>query len=172
MKTDLWEILVPACNNKDLKFSYEHHKEWDEFVKDISGGVTIMKTAKGEWLSPTGELYIDKMIPCRIACSWEELSVIIDFTIEHYKQEAVLAYKISDDVILRHKNKEKPILDESKIIKLPCRLIREGTIGTCPKCHSEDVKVYSRITGYYSEVNRYNPGKTAEWKARKRETLF
>ena len=103
MKTELWEILVPASNNKDLNFSYEHHKEWDEFVKDISGGVTIMKTAKGEWLSPTGVLYIDRMIPCRIACSWEQLSVIIDFTIEHYKQEAVLAYKISDDVILRYK---------------------------------------------------------------------
>ena len=110
MKTELWEILVPASSNKNeagaLKFTYEHHKEWDEFVKDISGGVTIMKTAKGEWISPNGKVYIDRMIPCRIACSYEELSVIIDFTIAHYSQEAVLAYKISDDVILRHKNKK------------------------------------------------------------------
>jgi len=107
MKTELWEILVPASSNKNeagaLKFTYEHHKEWDEFVKDISGGLTIMKTAKGEWISPSGKLYTDRTIPCRIVCTEEQISEIIDFTIEHYSQEAVLAYKISDDVILRHK---------------------------------------------------------------------
>ena len=106
MKTELWEILVPASNNKDQNFTYDHHKEWDEFVKDLTGGVTILKTAKGQWVSPDGELFIDRMIPCRIACSWEELSVIIDFTIEHYSQEAVMAYKVSDDVVIRHR-KEK-----------------------------------------------------------------
>ena len=135
MKTELWEILVPASNNKDLKFTYEHHKEWDEFVKDISGGVTIMKTAKGEWLSPTGELYIDRMIPCRIACSYEELSIIIDFTIEHYKQKAVLAYKISDDVILRH-GKSIPKVPEPPLT----RIVTEGTTGTCPWCGSTEIR--------------------------------
>ncbi len=101
--SELWEILVPASNNKDQNFSYEHHKEWDAFVKKITGGVTIMKPAKGEWLSPTGKLYVDRMIPCRIVCTEEQISEIIDFTIEHYNQEAVLAYRISTKVILRHK---------------------------------------------------------------------
>lgn len=101
--SELWEILVPASNNKDQNFSYEHHKEWDAFVKKITGGVTIMKPAKGEWLSPTGKLYVDRMIPCRIVCSEEQISEIIDFTIVHYNQEAVLAYRISTNVILRHK---------------------------------------------------------------------
>jgi hypothetical protein len=75
------------------------------------------------------------MIPCRIACSWEELSVIIDFTIEHYKQEAVLAYKISDDVILRHgKSIPKPP-------KPPLsRIVTEGTTGTCPWCGSTEIR--------------------------------
>lgn len=103
MKTELWEILVPASNNKDLQFTYEHHKEWDEYVKNLTGGVTIMKTAKGQWVSPDGKLYIDRMIPCRIVCSEDQISDIIDFTIEHYSQEAVLAYRISTNVILRHK---------------------------------------------------------------------
>jgi len=103
MKTELWEILVPASNNKDLKFTYEHHKEWDAFVKKTTGGVTITKTAKGQWVSPTGKLYIDRMIPCRIMCNKEQMLEIVDFTIEHYNQEAVMAYKISDDVILRYK---------------------------------------------------------------------
>lgn len=133
MENELWEILVPASNNKDQKFTYEHHKEWDAFVKETTGGVTIMKTAKGQWLSPTGKLYIDRMIPCRIVCNEQQISDIIDFTIEHYNQEAVLAYRVSTNVILRHKNELPPMKP-----KLVGRLIREGTIGTCPKCHSTE----------------------------------
>ena len=53
-----------------------------------------------------------------------------------------------------------------------CRKMFRGGSFTCPQCHSTDVKVYSRITGYYSEVDRYNPGKKAEWEARKREHLI
>ncbi len=53
-----------------------------------------------------------------------------------------------------------------------CVKMFRGGRFKCPKCYSKDVKVYSRITGYYSEVNRYNAGKRAEWKARKRETIF
>ena len=53
-----------------------------------------------------------------------------------------------------------------------CVKMFRGSQFTCPQCFSHDVKVYSRVTGYYSEVNRYNPGKRAEWEARKREILF
>ena len=53
-----------------------------------------------------------------------------------------------------------------------CRKMFRGGSFICPQCNSGEVKVYSRVTGYYSEVNRYNPGKIAEWKARKRENLF
>jgi len=53
-----------------------------------------------------------------------------------------------------------------------CRKMYRGSQFSCPQCSSEDVKVYSRVTGYYSEVNRYNLGKRAEWEARKRENLF
>ena len=53
-----------------------------------------------------------------------------------------------------------------------CRKMFRGGSFTCPQCHSKEVKVYSRVTGYYSEVDRYNPGKKAEWEARKREHLI
>jgi hypothetical protein len=99
----LYEILVPASNNTD-KFSYEHHKKWDEFVMKLSGGITIMRAGKGEWISPEGDLYKDRIIPCRIACTEEEIDKIIDFTIEHYSQEAVMAYCISEEVIIKHKS--------------------------------------------------------------------
>ncbi len=52
-----------------------------------------------------------------------------------------------------------------------CQKMFRGSEFLCPQCHSNDVKVYSRITGYYSEVNRFNPGKREEWKSRKREYL-
>lgn len=104
MNLEVWEVLVPASNNKELKFTFEHHKAWDAYVKDLTGGVTIMKIAKGQWINPNGTLYIDRVIPCRIVCTEEQISDIIDFTIEHYKQEAVLAYRISTNVILRHKS--------------------------------------------------------------------
>jgi len=53
-----------------------------------------------------------------------------------------------------------------------CRKMFRGGRFICPQCNSKKVKVYSRITGYYSEVNRYNSGKRAEWEARKREYIF
>ena len=53
-----------------------------------------------------------------------------------------------------------------------CQKMFRGSQFSCPQCKSEDVKVYSRVTGYYSEVNRYNPGKKAEWEARRREYPF
>lgn len=53
-----------------------------------------------------------------------------------------------------------------------CRKMFRGSQFICPDCRSNDVKVYSRITGYYSEVNRYNSGKFEEWKSRKRERVF
>jgi hypothetical protein len=103
----LYEILVPASNNKDLQFSYEHHKKWDDFVINVAKGVTILKTGKGQWVSPTGQLYKDRVIPCRIACTREEIDKIIDFTIQHYQQEAVMAYCISEEVIIKHKNEQR-----------------------------------------------------------------
>ncbi|MFX1396955.1 MAG: anaerobic ribonucleoside-triphosphate reductase [Promethearchaeota archaeon] len=53
-----------------------------------------------------------------------------------------------------------------------CRKMFRGSQFKCPQCFSENVKVYSRVTGYYSEVNRYNAGKKAEWETRKRENVI
>jgi anaerobic ribonucleoside-triphosphate reductase len=52
-----------------------------------------------------------------------------------------------------------------------CRRMFRGGKWNCPECNSNEVKIYSRKTGYYSEVNRYNPGKRADWESRKRENL-
>lgn len=98
----MWEILVPASWRK-TRFTYEHHKEWDAYVKEIAGGLTVYRGVKGEWISPSGELFKDRMIPVRVACAEEDIHKIIDFTINHYNQEAVLAYKVSEQVIIKHR---------------------------------------------------------------------
>ena len=96
MKTKVWKILVPANNNQAIEFSISHHHEWDEFVRKLVGGVTIMKSAKGQWVNPNGQLYTDKMIPCEISCTKQQIKAIAHFTKHHYRQEAIAYYKISN----------------------------------------------------------------------------
>ena len=93
----LWEILVPTImNGKPVRTKY--HKKWDEKVRSISGGLTILKPAKGQWISPSGQLFAERMIPVRISCSENDIEKIMAVTLDHYKQEAVMAYRISDCV--------------------------------------------------------------------------
>lgn len=101
----LWEILVPTTMNNPPSFvRVGHHREWDKRVRKISGGLTILEPAKGQWIdSETMILYEERVIPVRIACSEEEINQIVDITLQHYRQEAVMAYKISDKVIIRRK---------------------------------------------------------------------
>ena len=102
VKLELWEILVPyKMGRKNVQLPY--HKEWDEKVIAITGGLTIYKTTKGIWTSPTtNKTHKEAMIPVRIACSKEQFEQIIDITITHYKQEAVFGYKVSDEVLIRY----------------------------------------------------------------------
>ena len=104
-KKYMWEILVPA-SSKEQEFSYEHHKKWDEYVKSLAGGLTILKTAKGEWINPNGISIADRVIPVRIRCKKKHIKKIINFTLSHYNQQAVLAYRVSDKVIVKY-NAEK-----------------------------------------------------------------
>ena len=73
-------------------------------VYGIAGGCTILTPSKGKWIAPEGKLFEEKMIPVRIACTKEEIDTIIDLTLEYYDQIAILAYKVSDEVILRHRS--------------------------------------------------------------------
>ena len=95
--TILWEILVPTMKDeKPVRTKY--HKVWDEKVRAISNGLTVLKPAKGQWVSPSGQLFAERMIPVRIACSESDIDKIMKMTIEYYNQEEVLAYRISDCV--------------------------------------------------------------------------
>jgi hypothetical protein len=103
----LWEILVPKYSNTGIEYSLEHHQKWDEQVRGLTGGLTILKKAKGQWINPEGRLFAEEMIPVRINCTRQAISRIVDITLEHYEQEAVLAYEISHRVILRYRKPQQ-----------------------------------------------------------------
>lgn len=101
----MWEILVPTARrcHPGKYYTTRYHRVWDSKVRAISGGLTIMAPASGEWVNPsTGELFKERMIPVRILATRSEIEKIIDFTIEYYDQLAVLCYKISNEVILKY----------------------------------------------------------------------
>lgn len=101
----MWEILVPTERRKQpgKYYTTRYHRVWDSKVRVISGGLTIMAPASGQWINPsTGELFKERMIPVRILATREEIDKIVDFTLKYYDQIAVLCYKISDEVILKY----------------------------------------------------------------------
>lgn len=107
MEKSMWEILVPTVrpNSGGKKFfRTRYHKVWDQKVRSITGGLTILPPGKGQWVSPHGTLFTEKMIPVRLLASREEIEQIVDFTLVYYHQEAVLCYKVSDEVILKFSN--------------------------------------------------------------------
>jgi hypothetical protein len=92
----LWEILIPSADEQTVK-------DWYAFVRQFSDGITILKDAKGEWVSPSGIFFEDYMIPIRIICTEGEINLIVDHTVKFFCQESVLAYMLSDNIILRSK---------------------------------------------------------------------
>lgn len=101
--TELWEILVPTVRPDGRPIRTRYHRVWDAKVRDITGGLTILPVAKGQWVAPDGELFTERMIPVRIACSRDQIEAIAEMTISYYDQQAVLAYRVGDEVILRRR---------------------------------------------------------------------
>lgn len=104
----MWEILVPTERPDGRPIKTRFHRVWDKRVYDMCGGLTILNATKGKWVCPKGELYAERMIPVRVVATRAQINKIIDFTLDYYEQLAVLAYKVSDEVILRHAPGAKP----------------------------------------------------------------
>lgn len=106
MSKGMWEILVPTERRLEpgKYYTTRFHRVWDEKVRKITGGLTIMSPAKGQWTHPTtGELFKERMIPVRIIATREEIEKVIDLTLTYYNQLAILCYRISDEVIIKFK---------------------------------------------------------------------
>ena len=102
----LWEILVPTKYNDGRPVKTRHHRVWDKTIKNIAGtGITIMPpTIKGEWVCESGINYVDRTIPVRLMATETQMDEISNFTILHYQQEAVMYYKISNEVVIKKRN--------------------------------------------------------------------
>ena len=101
----MYEILVPTVRNNGKPFRTRYHRVWDKMVRSISGGLTLLPVVKGQWVQGTVLYHNERMIPVRIIATREEIDRIIDITIDYYEQEAVLAYRVADEVILKEKKK-------------------------------------------------------------------
>lgn len=94
----MWETLVPTVRNEGRPYRTRYHRVWDKRVREISGGLTITPPVKGTWLSDSGDLYMERMIPVRIACTSHEIEAIAEFTKSYYNQLKVLYYCVSTTV--------------------------------------------------------------------------
>jgi hypothetical protein len=113
----LYEILVPTIYGDTLKpIRTRHHKKWDERVQDITGGMTILAAARGKWICD-GIEYPEKVIPVRIMCNEAQMKRIVQITLEHYRQKAVMYYVLSSQVFIvnapeKPKKTGNPYLDD------------------------------------------------------------
>ena len=83
--SQLWEILVPTIRNDGRPIRTRFHRVWDAKVRAITGGLTIMPVAKGQWVSPDKELFVERMIPVRLVVKDEKMMQdIINLTMKHY----------------------------------------------------------------------------------------
>jgi hypothetical protein len=92
----LYEILVPTIyGDTEKPIRTRHHKQWDKWVKSQTGGLTIMTPSKGIWVH-NGKEYAERSIPVRIFCEHATMWNIVQFTIKHYRQKAVMFYLLSN----------------------------------------------------------------------------
>lgn len=101
---ELWEILVPTVRREAPYKPYKtrYHRVWDAKVREISGGLTILPPEKGQWLANNGDFHNERMIPVRIACTRAQMEIISDFTAKYYSQLAIMYYKVSSEVVIKH----------------------------------------------------------------------
>ena len=98
----LWEVLIPVANEHGALYPKGHHQEWDQMVRAISGGLTIIPPVLGQWHDPDSKhLLIERMIPVRVLATDTQINQIIDLVISHYNQKVVFAYVISNQFILK-----------------------------------------------------------------------
>lgn len=107
-KMEIWGILVPT-EIDDQKVPVSYHSQWDAKVIKITNGLTVMTPVKGCWVNPEFKQTTirERMIPVMIMATAEQMEVISDITAEHYRQMAIMYYRMSDQVHIRHyKRKE------------------------------------------------------------------
>jgi len=114
-----WEILVPTKLNNGKRIPLKFHKEWDKKVRAITTGLTIMPPNKGEWVSTSGDIFKEKMVPVRIMATKDEMETIVNMTAKYYNQLAIMYYVVSNDVKIKYFQKYKCRIKTSDVYACP-----------------------------------------------------
>ena len=102
MKNILYEILVPTMYGDTKKpISTRHHKNWDRKVLKITSGLTICSPSKGKWVFQN-EDFFERVIPVRIFCSENDMEKIVEMSLTHYRQIAIMFYVVSEKCEIRY----------------------------------------------------------------------
>src|ERR1044072_2571059 len=108
----MFTLLVPTERRSDGKpIRTRFHRVWDEKVRAISGGLTILPPVKGQWLSPTHELFKERMIPVSFIATEDEKDQIVAMTAEYYDQLAIHCWEISSNVTM-YERKGAPVYEQ------------------------------------------------------------
>lgn len=103
----LWQVLVPCNFNSGKPVKTRHHREWDKKVRTITGGLTIFSPGKGQWVDPEGVVYQDRVIPVQILASERQIDLIVNITMDHYRQKAVALFRLSSAAQIKYATKEQ-----------------------------------------------------------------
>lgn len=98
----LFQIMVPTLyGDTEKPIRKKHHQSWDKVVRSITGGLTICSVAKGQWVDKKeNKLWQERVIPVQIACTPKQMGKIVEFSLSHYRQKAIMYAMLSDQVFI------------------------------------------------------------------------
>ena len=97
-----WTRAVDDWKRRNA-YTTRYHQVWDEKVRAITGGLTVLQPARGQWTSEHGTVFRERMIPVRVMATREQMDEIVDLTLDYYDQLAVLYYEVSSNVHIRRR---------------------------------------------------------------------
>jgi hypothetical protein len=117
----LWNILIPCADNSGRKFPLFVRRMWNEQVRRMTDGMSIMQAITGEWRNPeNGRIVREKMIPVSLLMTQREIAELAQFTRTLFKQNCVMYYRVSSEVFMA--GEEKATVEASEIISPPHEL--------------------------------------------------
>lgn len=93
----LYEILIPIKSNDGKKFTVKHNQQFLDYVINLVGGHSVWPIIEGAW-KDNGKVYKENMRPIRITTNSETIKQIAIKAREHYRQNCIMYYLVSNDV--------------------------------------------------------------------------
>lgn len=93
----MYEFLVPVVSNAGVPF--KNHETLYAYLRLKFGGVTVAPAVEGQWLSPTGRVYIEPMIPVQVIMPESEVVPVATLIKNMFEQEGVCVVRLGEAVI-------------------------------------------------------------------------